>query len=88
MSTELKSRSRGYNLTRVAMKGIGNVGLAIGTGYNKPAITLGMDEIKMMFVSRDFSRLNDLGLLDETINLLKLDIYAFSMTKGHGMEAE
>lgn len=87
MSTELKSRSKGYNLTRFAKGGPGNMGLAIGRGWNQPSLNTDLVEIEEMFRTGDFSRLDLLGLLDETVELLKVDIAQFSITKGNGMEA-
>lgn len=87
MSTELKSRSKGYSLTRVALRGIGRMGVAIGTGWNKPSLTLSTEEIEGMFADNDFSRLDLLDLLDETVERLTLDLAQFALTKGNGMEA-
>lgn len=87
MSTELKSRSKGYNLTRFAKGGPGNMGLAIGRGYNQPSLNTDLVEIEEMFTSDDFSRLDLLDLLDETVALLKVDLAQFALTKGKGMEA-
>lgn len=88
MSTDLKTRSKAYTLTRFAMRGP-NLGLSIGMGWNKPAVCLSVTEIEQMFTDGDFSRITFiLDLLDETMERLKLDLAQFVLSKGNGMEAE
>lgn len=88
MSTELKSRSKAYNLTRVAI-GAPDVGLVVGQGWNRPSVTLSIGEIEEMFASGDFTRATSmLDLLDESIERLKIDLAQFVMSKGNGMERD
>ena len=91
MSTDLKSRSKAYELTRVALggigNGIGNVGVVVSRGYNKPAITLSAFDIQTACATGDWSALDVLDLLDETLSLLTYDLAVFALTKGDGMEA-
>ena len=90
MSTELKTRSKGYSLTRFSMAAsTGNVAVQVSTGYNKPYMSLMVQEIEAMFANDDFARVADpLNLLEETVERLKLDLAQFALTKGKGMEAE
>lgn len=86
MSTELKSRSKAYELTRVSI-GRGMVGVVVSQGWNRPSMTFSIPEIKETFAS-SFNRIqSDLNLLDETMPLLQADLAQFALTGGNGMEA-
>lgn len=86
MSTDLKSRSKAYELTRVSLRGIGNVGVAVSHG-SLSACTFSIETIQAMFADNDFSRLAEMGFLEETVERLMLDLAQFAISKGDGMEA-
>lgn len=87
MSTDLKSRSKAYTLTRVGLRA-NHVGIVVSQGWNRPSLTLSIPEIEDMFRTGEFGpAIESLSLLDETIPLLRLDLAQFALTKGHGMEA-
>ena len=86
MSTDLKSRSKAYTLLRVG-RGMGKVALVIGTGYNGPALELNSEDITRYFETGNFDQIRDaLGLLDETMERLQIDLGQFALTAGNGME--
>jgi hypothetical protein len=85
MSTELKARSKAYNLTRVGLRGIGNVGVIVGTRHFDS--TLSIPEIEQAFRADNWDIIQHFDLLEETVERLKLDLAQFALTKGHGMEA-
>lgn len=90
MSTELKTRSKAYVMTRVSLVG-GKVGVWVGHGgYGGVSRTLSIPDIEEMFFRLEEGSFNglrrDLMLPDETLPLLQLDLAMFVITKGEGME--
>lgn len=86
MSTELKTRSKAYDLTRAYTQG--EIVVIISMDWTRPAITLTVSSIKSMFAEDNFSGVVEaMDLLDETVERLKLDLAQFALSKGDGMEA-
>lgn len=85
MSTELKTRSKGYELTRNGLPN-GAVGVTVRNGsVNVP---LNRADIETMFATDNWQWLDTLNLLDETLALLKVDLAEFQLTDGgKGMES-
>lgn len=85
MSTDLKSSSKAYNLTRVATR-VGPA-ITVGKGWNQQSATFSVADIEGMFANDDWHGVDSLNLLEETVERLKLDLARFAVTKGKGMEA-
>ena len=84
MSTDLKARSKAYTLLRTSL-GNGQVGILVGTP-SKGAMEFSIEDIERCFTFGEWQVLPQLGLFDETIELLKFDLAQFAVTCGDGME--
>lgn len=86
MSTDLKSRSRGYSMTRF-MRG-DEFAVQVSTAWDKPFAVMSVSEIRYAVGHKTWDALECLSLLDETLVLLKSDLVDFALTGGKGMEDE
>ena len=86
MSTDLKTRSKGYQLTRFS-NGNG-FSVQVSTAWDKPFAVMSVSEIRYAVGHKAWDALECLGLLDETLVLLKSDLVDFALTGGKGMEDE
>lgn len=89
MATELKARSKGYELTRVGFP-MGEVGIIVSVGgWNGRSRTFSREEMDGLFASGDWKQVEDLNLLAETVELLKVDFAEFLLSNGgKGMELD
>jgi hypothetical protein len=85
MSTELKTRSTAYNLTRVALRGVGVVGVIVHSDHKFGETTLDKHDICAMFYGNDWRRVGFLDIPPESLTLLKLDLAEFALTGGDAM---
>jgi hypothetical protein len=86
MSTDLTTRSTGYQMTRF-LRG-NEFAVQVGTGWNRPYIVISVSEIRFALGHKAWEVLDNLNLLAETLVLLKSDLVDFALTNGYGMEAE